>query len=308
MAIDDEALKRVEVLFRDVYPLQEEATIDDWRRELNTMHGKIPMPDDLITERVDADGVSSLWISAPGVSQDRVVLLCHGGGCTMGTAHGYREFGYRLSRAADARVLVPDFRLAPEHPFPIPHEDCTTVYRWLAATIDPSRIVVAGDSAGGGLAVALVLTLRDAGETLPASVVLLSPLVDLAAEGASYETNGERDFAVAKGTALSMGQLYLEGRDPKETPLGSPLYAELHDLPPFYVNVGEAETLLDDATRLVDKIRAAGGTAELEVVDDMQHIYPFFGFLLPEGRTTTENIGRFVRQSVPDPVAGGTEG
>ncbi len=301
-----EALDRVIIMWRDSVPLHEVPTPQHWRSEFEALCAKFPLPDDLIEEPVDAGGVPSLWVSAPGVSDDRVLLHFHSGGYVMGSAKGYREFAYRLSRAADARVLVPDYRLAPEHPYPAPVEDAVTVYRWLAAQVDPSRIVTTGDSAGGGLNLATLVALRDAGDTLPAAAVVISPLTDLAAEGESYESNRERDPVVTKELAVGMGIVYLgEGRDPKDTPLGSPLYAEVHELPPLFVIAGEAETLRDDSVRFVEKVHAAGGRAELVVTDDMLHIFPLFASILPEGRDAIEQIGAFIREHSPQsqPVA-----
>lgn len=307
MARSDEALDRVIVMWKDSVPLHEVATPLHWRQEFEALCAKFPLPEDIETEPVDADGVPGLWISAPGVSRDRTLLHMHSGGYVFGSSQGYREFAYRLSRAADARVLVPDYRLAPEHPYPAPVEDAVTVYRWLARREDPSRIVTTGDSAGGGLTLAMLVSLRDAGDPLPAAAVVISPLTDLAAEGESYVANRDRDPVVTAELAVGMGQVYLgEGRDPKQTPLGSPLYAELHGLPPLLVLVGEAEALRDDSTRLVDKLRAAGGEAELVIAQDMLHIYTLFAYILPEGREGIEQIGRFVRQHTP--VAAGASG
>ena len=295
-----EALERVIVMWKDSVPLHEVPTPLDYRKEFEALCAKFPLPDDIVTEDVDADGVPGLWVSAPGVSDDRTLLHFHSGGYVMGSSAGYREFAYRLSRAADARVLVPDYRLAPEHLYPAPIEDALTVYRWLARREDPARIVTTGDSAGGGLNLATLVALRDAGDTLPAAAVAISPLTDLAAEGESYDSNRDRDAVVTRELAVGMGIVYIgEGRDPKNTPLASPLYAEVHGLPPLLVIAGEAEVLRDDSVRFVEKVRAAGGEADLVVTDDMQHIYPLFAHLLPEGREAIERIGEFIKQHTP---------
>jgi acetyl esterase/lipase len=295
-----EALERVIVMWKDSVPLNEVPTPLDWRREFEALCAKFPVPDDIETEQVDAGGVPALWVRAPGVSSDRTILHFHSGGYVMGSAHGYREFAYRLSRAADAPVLVPDYRLAPDHPYPAPVEDALTVYRWLAARESPSRIVTTGDSAGGGLNLALLVALRDAGDALPVAAVAISPLTDLAAEGESYTSNRDRDPVVTRELAVGMGIVYLgEGRDPKDTPLGSPLYADVHGLPPLLVLAGDAETLRDDSVRFVAKVQAAGGEAELVIADDMLHIYTLFACILPEGREGIERIGRFVKEHAP---------
>jgi monoterpene epsilon-lactone hydrolase len=287
-------------MWKDSVPLHEVPTPLDYRKEFEALCAKFPLPDDIVTEDVDADGVPGLWVSAPGVSDDRTLLHFHSGGYVMGSSAGYREFAYRLSRAADARVLLPDYRLAPEHLYPAPVEDALTVYRWLARREDPARIVTTGDSAGGGLNLATLVALRDAGDTLPAAAVAISPLTDLAAEGESYDSNRDRDAVVTRELAIGMGIVYMgEGRDPKHTPLASPLYADVHGLPPLLVIAGEAEVLRDDSVRFVEKLRAADGEADLVVTDDMQHIYPLFAHLLPEGREAIERIGEFIKQHTP---------
>jgi monoterpene epsilon-lactone hydrolase len=301
-----EALERVVVMWKDSVPLQEAPTPLDWRREFEALCAKFPLPDDIEVEEVDVDGVPSLWVNAPGASSDRVLLHFHSGGYVMGSPTGYREFGYRLSRAADARVLLPDYRLAPDHPFPAPVEDAVKVYRWLAAREDPSRIVTVGDSAGGGLNLATLISLRDAGDKLPAAAVCISPLTDLAGEGESYSNFPDRDPVISAELAVGMGIVYMgEGVDPKQTPLASPLYADHHDLPPLLVIAGDAEALRDDSTRLAEKVRAAGGQIELIVEDDMLHIFPLFATILPEGREAFERIGRFVKEHTPAGVATG---
>lgn len=299
-----EQKERIIVMWKDSVPLHAEPTPLDWRREFEALCAKFPLPDDIEVEEVDADGVPALWVSAPGVGRDRTLVHYHSGGYVMGSPTGYREFAYRLSRAADARVLVPDYRLAPEHPYPAPLEDGVTAYRWLARQEDPSRIVTVGDSAGGGMNLAVLMTLRDEGDTLPAAAVCISPLTDLAAEGESYANFPDRDPVISAELAVGMGIVYIgEDRTPKDTPLASPLYGRHDGLPPLFVVVGEAEALLDDSTRLVDKVREAGGEAELLVGEDLLHIYPLFASILPEGQEAIERIGAFVKSHTPAVVA-----
>ncbi len=295
---------RIIVMWKDSVPLAEEATPLDWRREFEALCAKFPLPDDIEVEEVDAGGVPALWVSAPGVSSDRTLIHFHSGGYVMGSARGYREFAYRLSQAADARVLVPDYRLAPEYGYPVPLEDGLAAYRWLAQQEDPSRIVSVGDSAGGGMNLAVLVSLRDAGDALPAASVCISPLTDLAAEGESYSNFPDRDPVISAELAVGMGVVYMgEGRIPADTPLASPLYADLHGLPPLFVVVGDAEALYSDSTRLVEKVEAAGGEVELLVGEDLLHIYPLFASILPEGREAIEQIGRFVQQRTPARVS-----
>jgi epsilon-lactone hydrolase len=300
-----EQRERIVVMWKDSVPLQAEPTPLDWRREFEALCAKFPLPDDMEVEEVDAGGVPALWVSAPGVSSDRTIIHFHSGGYVMGSPQGYREFAYRLSRAADARVLLPDYRLAPEHPYPAPLDDGVAAYRWLASQVDPARLVASGDSAGGGMNLAVLVSLRDAGDTLPAAAVCISPLTDLAAEGESYSNFPDRDPVISAELAVGMGTVYMgEGRIPKDTPLASPLYADLHDLPPMLVVVGDAEALYSDSTRLVEKVKAAGGDVELIVGEDLLHIYPLFASILPEGQEAIERIGEFVQTRIP---AGVTE-
>ncbi|WP_196222019.1 alpha/beta hydrolase [Gordonia sp. 135] len=270
-----------------------DATMDDYRTLYDEVLANFTPPQDAEIEPVDANGVSCIWVSAPGADPARVTLFVHGGGWCMGNAHGYRELGYRLSAASGSRVLVVDYRLAPEHPFPAPLDDVVIAYRW-ARHLDGVRdVALAGDSAGGGLVTGAAIALRDASDTAPAGVVAMSPLVDLAGEGASLVERADVDPLPAAALVAGMGAAYLAGREPKETPLASPLYADLSGLPPFLILVGTDEGLYDDSTRLADKIRNSGGDATLEVGESMVHIWPLFNFL-PEAATAMELVGSFL--------------
>ncbi len=201
----------------------------------------------------------------------------------------------RMARAAQARALIIDYRLAPEHPFPAAVEDAVTAYRWLLDQgIRPERIAVAGESAGGGLTVALLIALRDRGLPLPAAAVPISPWVDMEGLGETVTTNAERDPLVKKDLLLNMAQGYLQGQDPR-SPLAAPLYADLRGLPPLLIQVGEAEVLLSDAQRLAERAKEAGVDVTYEPWDDMIHIWHGFSFL-PEASQATDRIGEFVRE------------
>ena len=245
---------------------------------------------------VEAGGVPAEWVAAAGAADDRVILYVHGGGYVMGSIATHRELAARLSKASGARVLLVDYRLAPEHPFPAAVEDATAAYRWLLAqNIKPSRIVVAGDSAGGGLALATLIALRDAKVPLPAAGVGISPWVDMEGTGASMTTRAKVDPVVQKEGLLGMAQLYLGGKDPK-SPLAAPLHADLSGLPPLFIQVGDSETLLDDSTRVAEKAKSAGVKVDLEVWPEMPHVWHLFAPFLPEGQQAIEKIGKFVQQ------------
>lgn len=272
-----------------------DATIEDFRRLMEEMCAAVDVPGDAVVEAVDANGVPALWVNAPGTATDAVVVFTHGGGFCMGSAQGYRNLAYRISKAADCRVLVVDYRLAPEHQFPAALDDAVAAYRFARAQPGVRHVALGGDSAGGGLMFSALVQLRDEGETPPVAGVALSPFVDLAGEGASMTERAHLDPLPVAALVPAMGSWYLGERAPKETPLGSPLYADLHDLPPVLVFVGSDEGLHDDAVRIVAKIREAGGEAELEIGQDMIHVYPVFDFL-PEAVAATDRIGDFLRK------------
>ncbi len=247
------------------------------------------------SERVSAGGVEAEWITAPGASADRVLLYLHGGGYALGSVRSHWDLIARLSAAGGCRGLGLDYRLSPEHPFPAPVEDATAAYRWLLEQgIRPSNIAVAGDSAGAGLTAATLVALRDAGTELPAAGVMISPWVDLEAEGESMQTRAELDPMVQRPLILGMAETYLAGADPR-APLAAPLHAKLEGLPPLLIHVGDHETLLDDATRFAARARAAGVDTTLEPWDEMFHVFQLFTEL-PEAAKAVEAIGSFLRK------------
>ena len=192
------------------------------------------------------------------------------------------------------RVLNVDYRLAPEHPHPAAVDDAVAAVRFaLASGFAPSRTAVAGDSAGGGLALATLLALRDAGLELPAAGVCISPWTDLSGSGESMRTRAAQDPLVDAETLARMAAHYLAGRDPR-TPLASPLFADLRGLPPLLVHVGSAEILLDDATRVAERARDVGGDVQLEVWDGMIHVWHAFADMLPEGEQAVQGIAEFL--------------
>ena len=252
--------------------------------------------DDVTCERVGAGGVPAEWIYAPGTAEDRVLLYLHGGGYAIGSMRTHREMLSRMSRASGTRVLGIDYRLAPENPFPAPVEDSVEAYRWLLSSgVKPSKIAIAGDSAGGGLVVSLLVALRYLGEPLPAAGVCLSPWIDLEGLGDSYDTKAGVDPVGSRELNLPMAKMYVGDRDIR-TPLAAPLYADLHGLPPLLIQIGTAEVLLDDSTRLADRAREAGVDVELKVWDDMIHVWHLFSSILPEGQEAIEQMGAFIRK------------
>lgn len=266
------------------------------RRAYEELVAGFKLAPDIKVEPVSAGGIKAEWIAAPGASRDRAILYLHGGGYVIGSLNTHRELVARLSRACAARGLCIDYRLAPEHPFPAAVEDSVTAYRWmLAEGINPKKIVVAGDSAGGGLTVAALVAIRDAKLALPAAGVCISPWTDMEGIGESMKTRAKIDPVVEREGLLGMAQAYLQGQDPK-SPLASPIYANLKGLPPLLIQVGDAETLLDDSTRLEKLALKAGVSAKLEIWPEMIHVWHAFASFLPEGQQAIESIGRFVRE------------
>jgi epsilon-lactone hydrolase len=272
-----------------------DVSIAEMRAGMEQMAAISKAPEGTRVEPVNAGGVPSEWSVAPDASEDVTILYLHGGGYALGSLSSHRHFVGWLSKAAGARVLAADYRLAPEHPYPAAVEDAVAAYRWLLASgVAPARITLAGDSAGGGLALATLVALRDAGIPLPAAAALMSPWVDLALAGESMDSKAEIDPMVTREPLAKMAEAYLAGQS-ATAPTASPLYADLAGLPPLLIHVGTAETLLDDSLRLADRAKAAGVDVQLEVFDDLIHVFHWFAPLLPEAVEATEQVGKFLR-------------
>lgn len=253
-------------------------------------------PEDTIVTPVDVAGIAAEWVCAPGVQQDRVLLYLHGGGYVIGSVDTHRGLIARLSKAANCRALALDYRLAPEYRYPAAVEDATNAYRWLLSHgIAPGKIAIAGDSAGGGLTMATLVALRDAGDPLPAAAAPISPWVDLEGTGESMKTRIDVDPMVEPGGLFGMAKIYLGDADPRQ-PTASPLHAALSGLPPLLIQVGDLETLLDDATRLAARAEAAGVDVTPEVWPEMVHVWHLFAPMLPEGREAIARIGAFLQE------------
>jgi len=245
---------------------------------------------------VNAGGVMADLIATPDSEEDRHILFLHGGAFIIGSPSLYRHLTWRIAAASCARVVAVDYRLAPEHPFPAALEDAFTAYNWLLDNeADPARIVVMGDSAGGGLVFSLMLKLRDEGCRLPAAAVALSPWTDLALTGASLKLNGVADPMLRTDYPPFFVNDYLAGADPR-TPYASPLYGDPAELPPTLIQVGSDEVLRDDAVRMAERMRAAGCVVELEIWPRMPHVWHAFVPFVPEARRAIGRIGAFARE------------
>ena len=269
--------------------------IADSRARFEKMAAFLGGAPDAKCEKVDVDGVPAEWVSAADVDASRTVLYLHGGGYAIGSIATHRRLAYDISAASGARVLVIDYRLAPEHPFPAAVDDATKAWSWLLQQgIAASRLAIAGDSAGGGLTLATLVNLRDRKLGLPGCAVMISPWVDLEGIGNSITARAAQDPMVQKAGLLWMAGMYLGGKDAR-TPLAAPLYADLKGLPPILVQVGTAETLLDDATRIAEKLHTSGVEVRLAVWPNMLHVCPLFAPSLSEGRDGCVEIGTFIR-------------
>lgn len=291
------ASKELEMVleFLKALPMSPDLTIQEQRDAYENIP-QAPLADDVKCEKIDAGGISAEWITVPESVEERVVYYLHGGGYTIGSINTHRELISGLSRAAGARALAIDYRLAPENPFPAAVVDATAAYRWLLSTgVDPGKVVIAGDSAGGGLTAATLVALRDAGDVLPAAGVCISPWVDMEGVGDSMNTKAEVDPMVQREGLVEMAKVYLGDADPR-TPLAAPIYADLTGLPPLLIQVGTSETLLDDGNRLAERAKSAGVEVVLEPWEDMIHVWHFFAAMLPEGQQAIERIGEFIRK------------
>ena len=255
-------------------------------------------PADIAFTAADAGGVPAEWSIAPRGDPGRVILFLHGGGYCSGSIPSHRTLAGGIARAAGARTLALGYRLAPEHPYPAALEDALAGWRFLRAAGTPAdRIAVAGDSAGGGLSLALMLRLRAMGEALPAAAWLISPWVDLEMTGATLATKAAADPLIHEAYLRELADAYLAGHDPRD-PLVSPLRADLAGLPPTLIQVGSSETLLDDAVRLAGRLGAADVAVRLEVWPWMIHAFPLWSARLADGRRALDLAGEFLRAAI----------
>ena len=262
------------------------------------MSGGSPMPAPRGARAMPGNvgGVAGEWMTAEGVPTVATLLYLHGGGYFACTPQTYRAITASFALAG-FKTFAPDYRLAPEHQFPAGLEDAVAAYRGLLETHAPQQLVVAGDSAGGGLSMALMLSLRERGIPLPAAAALFSPFVDLAATGESARTNSARCAMFDSESFGRAAQYYLGDRD-RRAPLASPLYAELHGLPPLLIHVGSDETLLDDSRRLAERAQRAGVKTQIKIWPAVPHVWQLFQRWVPEGRSSLREAGMFFAREV----------
>ncbi|MCL4862190.1 MAG: alpha/beta hydrolase [Caldilineaceae bacterium] len=273
--------------------------VNDIRTPLKRLTG-LPLPLWLFIHPATDCPVPAEWVRVPKVTGGPVMLYLHGGGFVAGSPQTHRLLTTQLARVTRLRILAVDYRLAPEHPYPAALADAWAAYWWLLTEgVSPAEIIVAGDSAGGGLAVALLVALRDANMPLPAGAVCLSPWFDLALEGASVHRQDQIDY-LNKQVLAGCADHYLNGTDP-HAPLASPLYADLRGLPPLLIQAGATELLVDDSRRLAARARAAGVEVELDLRDDLVHVFQFFFLISSKARDALNRIERFVNKHIGQP-------
>ena len=265
------------------------------RRDMDAGFLQYGIARDVTVEPASANGVRAEWTSTPQDNRDAALLYVHGGGYVIGSLDSHRHLVSEAGRAAKAWALALDYRLAPEHPFPAAVEDAVAGYRYLLSRgIRPGCIAIAGDSAGGGLVVAAMVAIRDAGLAQPACGWCISPWVDMEGVGETMTSRAAADPMVQRAGLLDMAGLYLNGADPR-SPLAAPIYADLRGLAPLLIQVGAAETLLDDAIRLAKVAGAADVRVDLQVWPEMVHVWHLFHPELKAGRQAIEAGGAYIR-------------
>ena len=286
----DLAIARIRAVYRN---WNRDTTVAQMRSDWDEAFGGTSAP--VRSERVSAGGVDGEWVSPANAPKDKAILYFHGGGFRIGSVTSHRDLIARIALGSGCRVLAINYRLAPEHRFPAALDDALAAYGWmLDRGLMPANIAFAGDSAGGNLALAAMLGLRERGLPLPISAVLMSPWTDLAATGASYVTRAEADPIHQRPMILALAKNYLGGQGDSCDPLVSPLYADLTGLPPLLIQVGDRETVLDDSVMFADRARGAGIDVTLEVWDCMIHVFQMFE--LPEARQAIASIAGFLNR------------
>jgi len=251
-------------------------------------------PSNVVIERFDIGGTPACWVRAPGASTRHALFYLQGGGHILGSPDtAYRDLIWRLSSACGCPVLAIEYALAPEHRFPTALEQAVAAYRFLLESFPPHSVAMAGDSAGGNLALAATLKLRDAGLALPAALCLLSPWTDLTGSGSSVARNQHKDHFIPAYSIPMMGRLYAGGA-PLDLPYVSPVFGDFTGFPPTLFQAGSDEVFLDDSLRVADKMRASGVPVVVDVWRSLPHVWQGLAAYLPEGRAAIEDIARFV--------------
>lgn len=289
----DEVIKDVRACFS---AWTAETPLGQMRQDWDEVFSKRPCTVGATLEKIDAGGVPAVKFSAGKVDADRAILYLHGGGYVFGSPVSHRDLGEYLSKAARAAVYLLDYRLAPEHPFPAAVDDATAAYRWLLDQgFKPGNIAISGDSAGGGLTIATLLSIRSHKLPMPACAVPLSPWADLECTGETMITKAAVDPMVQRELTRQLSDLYVTDGNLRN-PLASPVYGDLTGLPPLLIQVGERETLLADSTRLAENARKAGVPVTLEIEPGQIHVFQIFASRLDEAVAAIDRMGKFILQ------------
>jgi acetyl esterase/lipase len=268
-----------------------------WEEAAAARH--IRLPEQCLVDPVAIGDLPAEWIEWRGADAGRVILYLHGGGYVLCSPRTHRDLICRIARACGARALSIEYRRGPEHPHPAALDDAVAAYRWLLKRgTDPKRIAVMGDSAGGGLTLALLQTLRRLKIPLPACAVCMSPWADLTCSGETHRTNMRRDPVLPAPVLPGFARLYLPEGD-LANPAVSPLFGDFAKLPPILIHVGTDEILLDDSRRVAEKARQAGTAVELKIWPRMIHVFQAMAFMLPQARQAIREIGAFVERQIP---------
>ncbi len=262
---------------------------------IETELDQYPLPENVKIGEIDADGVPSEWQIVPGADDNKVILYFHGGGMVLMSPKTHRALTIEIAQLTKTRVLSIEYRLAPEHPFPAPLEDCVIAYNWLLSQgFKSENIIIAGDSAGGNLTLTTLIKLRDKGIPLPAGAVALSPATDFTNKSVTFYENAKTDPILADIGIFWWTTSFLAGADPNN-PYISPVLAELKGLPPILIQVSTSEMLYDHSTRFIERAKAAGVDATLQEWKDTIHVFQGFGLhYLPEAKDAIKKIGEFI--------------
>lgn len=269
------------------------------RQRIEEVGSVWPVAEDIVLERIDIDGMPGEWSIAPDSDPSRVLLYFHGGGYCSGSILSHRRLVTEAGRSAKVRTLAVEYRLAPEHPFPAALEDALSAWRFLLTSgIAAGHIAVGGDSAGGGLTVALINRLREGGEDVPGCAWLVSPWTDLTLSGSTLATRDAVDPIIHKAYLAELAEAYLPPDMDRRDPRVSPLFADLSGLPPTLIQVGACETLLEDSTRFAAAAGAANAAVTLQIWPDMIHAFPMWNAHLEPGRRALAEAGEFIRRQL----------
>jgi epsilon-lactone hydrolase len=280
-----------------------DSDVEELRRQFNYLTDRFgQVPPGAVFEPAQVGPVKGEWVRVAGASANRLILYFHGGGYVSGSPQTHRPLIARLCLAAQANAFVPAYRLAPDFAFPAGLRDGIDAYRYLLQKkIEPQSIVLAGDAAGGGLAFACLLAIRNAGLAMPAACVAMSPWADLSLSGWSMLQNAKNDAALSWELLFVAARHYLKKQNPAD-PYASPVFASFRDFPPIMVHAGSNEILRDDASRIGERAAEAGVPVSVEIYDGMQHVFQASQYV-PEARVSLQRLGHFIRTRTADGFA-----